>query len=253
VEVFDMDLQAFLAAISADWITLMSGIASVILLIAGVARGWEKVPRWAFWTMAALCFFFASARVWTVEHRSAEDARSETGHIQKRLDELTKPEFELTWTAATIGEGDFEEGRHKIRLTSSYIQIAVLNHGAPSVIKECKGSVRLTDGTELEGKLLLSSRNLTVNQWVGRTKLPMSPSLISGWSSVPIPTGGRGVGSVIFMFPAGTKTKADGPGGVLIFKIVDIEGREYKIEAPWQKSQTPDFGSMVPALPGMTN
>ena len=56
-----MDLRGFLASITADWITLMSGIASVILLIVGVAKKWESVPRRALWIMATVCFFFASA------------------------------------------------------------------------------------------------------------------------------------------------------------------------------------------------
>ena len=68
-----MDLSKFLLALMSDWISLMSGIASVILTIVGIAWKWTSVPRWVFWLTASLCFFFASARVWTTEHRRADE------------------------------------------------------------------------------------------------------------------------------------------------------------------------------------
>ena len=71
-----MDFKEFLLAFGQDWVTLMSGIASVALTIIGVAKKWEKVPNWAFWLAASVCFVFASARVWTVQHRARVELES---------------------------------------------------------------------------------------------------------------------------------------------------------------------------------
>jgi len=62
-----MDLLGFLLALSADWVALMSGGASVILTALGFFRE-PKVQRKMFWFAALLCFFLASVRVWTTEH-----------------------------------------------------------------------------------------------------------------------------------------------------------------------------------------
>lgn len=75
-----MDIKEFILALFNDWVSLMSGIASVILSILGIVRRWEQVPRWVYFLVAAACFLFSSARVWTTEHR----ARIE---VEKRLEE----------------------------------------------------------------------------------------------------------------------------------------------------------------------
>jgi len=67
-----MDLPGFLTALVSDWISLMSGIASVALTIIGFARKWGQVPRWAFWSAGLVCFLFAAARIWTNEHRKVQ-------------------------------------------------------------------------------------------------------------------------------------------------------------------------------------
>ncbi|HEY6770098.1 MAG TPA: hypothetical protein VI386_35605 [Candidatus Sulfotelmatobacter sp.] len=64
-----MDLKEFLLAFTSDWVSLMSGIASVAITIIGLAKKWDQVPRWTFWAAAVLCFFFGSCRIWTAEHR----------------------------------------------------------------------------------------------------------------------------------------------------------------------------------------
>jgi len=82
-----MDLSGFFFALSKDWITLMSGIFSVIFaILAHISHkrirqffGKEENQRRIFWGMALLCFFFASVRVWTDEHKKS---MSETAYLQ---------------------------------------------------------------------------------------------------------------------------------------------------------------------------
>lgn len=184
----------------------------------------------------------------TIENRaqSAEQA------LQQERDK-NSPKFELSWASSVIGDGVLIENGRRTNYTELYLQIGVLNRGAPSVIKEWKGLLRLTDGKELEGRLLLGndkSIHTPVETKHGRIELPISPNLIPKWSITPIPTGGRGVGSVVFLFPPGMKEKMEGPGGAFVVKLWDMNGKEYKIEAPWQKFEIPDIHD-INALPGM--
>lgn len=64
-----MNSTGFFKALVTDWVSLMGGIASVALTIIGFARKWEQVPRWAFSAAGLVCFFLASARIWTTENR----------------------------------------------------------------------------------------------------------------------------------------------------------------------------------------
>ena len=116
-----MDLGSFLAAIMADWVALMSGIASVLLTIIGIAKKWERIPSWAFWLAATVCFFIASGRVWTTEHRALLQADT-------KLDQLTKPKFEVVLGPAMAGY-DGPKG-----VTYWLPMVRIINHQAPSAI-----------------------------------------------------------------------------------------------------------------------
>src|ERR1017187_8563562 len=80
------DFKGFGYAILTDWVSLMSGIASVILVIVGFVKHWDAVPRWAIIITAAVCFFIAGARVWTTQNNARITA-------EKKLEELTAPKL----------------------------------------------------------------------------------------------------------------------------------------------------------------
>jgi hypothetical protein len=186
----------------------------------------------------------------TYTNQLEQEKRTLGRELEQERDK-SQPKFEIVTAAASIGEGDLLENGKRIYFGDTYLQVAVLNHGAPSVIKEWKGFVRLKNGTELEGRLLMGREkniHMTANGPRGRVELPIYPSLITIWSITPIPTGGRGVGSVIFVFPRGTKVQAEGPGGAVVLKLWDISGKEYRAEVPWQ---APPPNQEVYMLPGM--
>src|SRR5713226_6553218 len=85
-EICRMDFRDFFSALLGDWISLMSGIASVALMVVAFVRKWDKVPRWAFVIAAIACFFLASARAWTTEHRRAQSLKDE-------IDRQAYPQF----------------------------------------------------------------------------------------------------------------------------------------------------------------
>jgi hypothetical protein len=197
-----VDFQAFLSALATDWVSKMSGIASVVLLIAGVARDWEKVPRWAFWTAAAVCFFFASARVWTIEHRAVEAARLDTKHVQEKLDALTQPKFEVSHGSTLVGQWVNANAGTISHYAGLLITVTVTNRGAPSVVKGYRVTAKFNDGTELEGRATafpLGQRTITFPSPSGPVEIPTAASLfVRGAVRIlrfPIECGKRNVGS----------------------------------------------------------
>jgi hypothetical protein len=83
--------RKYLAALWGDWVTRMSGAASIVL--AFLAAYWEfivKHGKVALWIASAVCFVIASYRVWAKERR--------------RLDELTKHKliFEIDERSTSI-------------------------------------------------------------------------------------------------------------------------------------------------------
>lgn len=102
------ELRLFFVAIWHDWVSLMSGIASVTLGAAG-ASGRGPLPDWAFWVAAAICFFVAAFRVWRTQYRQAHPFDEERERfVADQLQQLT--EAERDGLAAIIVRDGMQEG-----------------------------------------------------------------------------------------------------------------------------------------------
>jgi hypothetical protein len=64
-----VELREFILAFVTNWVALMSGIFSVVLMFVGFFKGWKQVPRWALYLGSILCFFFSSFQVWAAEYK----------------------------------------------------------------------------------------------------------------------------------------------------------------------------------------
>ena len=183
-----------------------------------------------------------------VDQAETRATQAESALAQEK--DKAQPKFELNWAPPSIGEGVIITNGYEEKVADIYIQVSVLNRGAPSVINGCKGIVRLKDGSQLESlSYEPAEAHISMRVPHGRISLPTSPSLIKVWANTPIPTGGRGFGYILFKFPSGTKGKMSGPGGAFILKIWDIAGKEYKTEIPWSAATGPT--NDVFSLPGM--
>jgi hypothetical protein len=80
-------VRSYLAAFQQDWVTLMSGIASVISGIVAALRG-QLLPNWIFWPICLACFLFASYRVWLHEHQRANEAEAKLAEPGHRLEAI---------------------------------------------------------------------------------------------------------------------------------------------------------------------
>jgi uncharacterized membrane protein len=254
-----------------------AGIAwSVVVLFLTILWLWRKHGwtgmRAAFWTTVGeglLIAFVAFVLVflwrfinrpyehWKAENEQVKALEQEKKSLEAELEkerDRNSPKFELSWAAATAGNATFigTDGS-KSQFSDFYLQIGVLNHGAPSVIKEWKGLARFNDGTIVEGQLLVGSQK-NIHVRMHGQELPLEPQLIPTWSVIPIPTGGRAVGSVIFKLPAGLKEKLEMQGAAFVVKLWDISGREYLIEIPYAKVAESGLpAGLTPSLPGMGN
>jgi len=63
-----MDLPGFLYALVTDWVSLMSGVFSILLTAVAVWRPKTNVKKW-FLGAALICYLIGPARIWTTEHR----------------------------------------------------------------------------------------------------------------------------------------------------------------------------------------
>jgi hypothetical protein len=75
-----MDFHGFILALFNDWISIMSGTASILFAALGYIPlktfAFFKKPgmqRKIFWGMALFCFFLSSVSAWTNEHKKAEN------------------------------------------------------------------------------------------------------------------------------------------------------------------------------------
>jgi hypothetical protein len=126
-----MELLAFLKALVTDWFALMGGIASVVLTGLGTFRQWGKVPRPAFWAAAALCFFFAAARVWTTEHERY------LAEVDKNTPQLVGNIEHMQANRGTNAPSDE---------TEIFLLASIKNQGAPSFAEGFSLKVKTRDG-----------------------------------------------------------------------------------------------------------
>ncbi len=71
-------IREYLWAFGADWVALMSGIASVTL---GIGSALSSLPPWTFWVASALCFIGASFRIWLNERKKVESLQTQLSNV----------------------------------------------------------------------------------------------------------------------------------------------------------------------------
>jgi len=219
-----MDLRAFLVALVADWISLSSGIASIILTVLAVIRRWEKIPVPALWGTAAVCFLLAAARIWTTEHRRAEQ-------LSRTIDQLSKPSLE-----GKIGQ----LGISPVAFPSEVRVVAVLlirNTGTDSYIDGWDLRADLPDGRRVHA----AKRHAMVGEqqvlpW-GDKELVYSPE-DSIFTKLPLKRGDQIAGVISFGFsgiPFDTLAQA---GTRFVVSFRDVIGTSYSTPA-WSSQGVP--------------
>jgi len=241
------------------WLFGLLCLAGAMTLFIALGNSWvmDSPHKWKLWRGAFMVCFFAFAysglaiMISGGSEKSAPDASTRPSAVNpnpETKEKISEKGFEVANLPPSTGEGYLDQDGRREYLSNVYIQVAVLNHGTPSIIKDWKGLLRLQDGTLVEGVVMkVGTMNVAVNGPNGPVRMPTSPMLLEPWSRKPIPTGERVVGCLIFKFPPGMSKKIAGPGGAFILKLWDDQGRETTLDLPWEEHKVTDILS----LPGM--
>lgn len=65
------DIRLYVSGFWPDWLSKLSGIASVILLFIGA---FWPIKRWEIFLASVVCYVVASFRVWHIEHQKCTEA-----------------------------------------------------------------------------------------------------------------------------------------------------------------------------------
>jgi len=184
-----LDLKNFILALLGDWVSLMSGIASVVLTIIGAVRRWQQVPRWVLWVAAASCFLVASTRVWTTEHVRAD-------RLQNEMDQSLNPRLECSIEQLVIG---YRAQDSLVKEALALLVVTIRNKGAPSAAEQYTLQATGDNG------LVMDSYSTTITDGFPWTlpdrefRLMASQALYSKTID-PIPHNGRKQGYLLFFF-----------------------------------------------------
>jgi hypothetical protein len=126
----------YLREMSKDWVSMMSGIASVILaILGGVVR--NPLPRYALWVAATLCYILSSFRIWKRE-------RDQKSELQTEVDAHRGWEFQAEFIGASRTVYSHENGNSPS--LSVWIQARVHNRNSePTLVYPRIVSVQLKD------------------------------------------------------------------------------------------------------------
>ncbi len=212
-----MDLKAFLIAIGTDMVALLSGIGSVILLFLEIAVFHKKgLPRWIVLFVAAACFFFASARVWTTEHRAL------------LAEQIANGEPSLS---GTIDQDGIAPGRTPDESIVTVIA-TIRNTGAESIAQNFALKVETASGIIVDGFLLPApDRNqkihLAEHDHSDRgIELTRADSLRTNASYAPIPHNGAAGGFEMFYVKVPFEELKQ-PGWTIKLNFTDIKNHPY--------------------------
>jgi hypothetical protein len=133
-----MDMVGFLSAFVIDYVSLMSGIASLLLTVIGLRQSEASRKKW-FRGAALICFVIASARVWTTEHRKVLgqtaflDASVEPFWPKQSFPANETLTLNLTWE--DLGAGPATKTRKAAKI---YVLDAVNNQAEDRAIQDWK-------------------------------------------------------------------------------------------------------------------
>jgi hypothetical protein len=209
-----MDLRGFLLALTESWVSLMGGIASVILSFVGAFYSWQgkSTPARSLWIAALICFFIAAVRIWTVEHR-------------KYLEECAKNDtvFTLSIIPGSYWVYDVDHDQ-----THIFAMLRIINKGASSPAIYWRAHYK-SSTLDQQAKLYEPQYGqMDMHQENGQTLRITSDDLISNRSITPIERRGMLNGRLWINVP-GNKTAEMAEGNATItIMCCDYADRPYE-------------------------
>jgi hypothetical protein len=233
-----MHLKEFFAAVFSSWVEAVGIILTILPFV-------EKIPRikawlqekpileryaWLLWVVGGICIVYGFYNAWN-------EQREKTLTAEAKLEELTRPRFEISYGTIAVGEMHaVSENRKKDKHTAFFLPVTVLNRGAQSVIRGWTLTAQLPDGTKLQGSPFIPAEFT----FKGMTFSPSS-SLFRRGTASPIVNGGQADGFVMFVFPAGLADKMAAKGSSFSLKLYDITNKEYEVRLSMEGVPATEF------------
>jgi hypothetical protein len=250
--------DATLSKLKWDAETVIIGAASAICgyLLFWWARGAKNVQDRAWedflllfapaGVLAVILFIFNGLRspylVYKKERDSAQQivtqlesrARDAEQKLAVEMDK-SQPKFEIGWATAILGNDTLTNKTTGAteHHTHVFLPVTVLNHGAPSIIRNLRMAVALKDGRSFEGyPFLPNQKELVFNLPDGPIKFSTESSLMKKGTANPIPTGGQADGFIYYEFPPGLLQDFYDPETVFTLEVKDINRKVYAVKIP---------------------
>jgi len=216
-----MDFYGFISALSSDWISKMSGGASILFAVLGFIKHKKFVffkspgfQRKVFWVTALLCFFLASVSAWTNEHQRVINLSSQI--------EQKNPNFTVDFNMVYISPAGIHRENSIIIL-----DVLIANIGGVSLIKNIELIAKMQDGVIGGTPIIKHQKGLFVRFPKG-AKILLGPSdyLPTKCSSRSVDAGGV-VGWYHVLLRNVRPEQILSGSAVLIFRFKDVYGKLY--------------------------
>ena len=210
-------MLGFVSAVLKDWVSLMSGIASVILTIIGFFLKSHSQTRKTFWAAGLLCFLISANRVWANEHRLNID-------LTQRLNEA-RPK--LAGTISQIQTGLLVHQRLNLPARPlSLLTVSIRNLGADSIADQYSLTVRTPRGRRAVGVLSTLPGRFVINGYT----YDNSGLLAGKTEEKPIERGGQRTGFLFFEFEHMELSSLQDKAAVFELSFKDVTGKACEVQ-----------------------
>ncbi len=203
-------------ALYADGVSRMSGLASVVLTIAGALTR-NPIPQWTLWIAALICFFLAAVKAWTVEHT-------------KLLEELkkNKPLFVVQFgQAISIYLPDQD-------VTLLLPVVSIVNRGADSSTTDWRVHYK-SSSLDQPVEIVRILEPIVKLKIPGQPDFEMNSSDAINGNLTPIPRGGFRNGRLPIFIP-GERREEINQDAVITVSVYDYLGDAYHAQFVAQKA-----------------
>jgi hypothetical protein len=233
-----MYLRKFFKAVLEDWVTLMSGLASILLaFIAAFVVGDTTTTQKLLVVVSVVCFIISAYRVWASEHKKNVE-------LEERINKTLVPQLKANLLESACGVIVDSITKQEFSALTFLVEVTNLG-GMPSVAKNWKADVfannlhfKLLPNRMLKFTLTIESGNRVLED----------KDYIDDKTFNPITNGGMVRGFLVFFVPVPQKL-FNVKGTKVIISFQDSTGKDYEIindGYPFQVKR-----GLVDHIPGM--
>jgi hypothetical protein len=213
-----MYLKEFLLAVGAQWVVLMSGIASVAIALYLRMTHRGDIPNWVFWIIGIVCLGLAAFLAWNGEHVALFVER------QKNRPQLVGEINEVMSSGRAVnkdGKPSFGVGGIPIIVTAT-----VSNLGMPSIVRKWTLNIKLPDGQMITPEPNVVPMRITADSPSGQPMEIYGEDALHNKGMTPIPQGGAITGILLYVVRNFPREQIYQDGTLVILGFEDVVGKK---------------------------